>query len=287
MDPVWGKRLLERQREEATGAMIYDHLADIVPEPKNREILKKISQLERSHYDFWKGMTKREAPASKLKVFLLVWLSKFLGLSFGIKLIERLEEANMKALLTMKGCLPGIEAILKEEEEFEHDLLGLIEEDRLKYTSDIVLGLSDALIELTGVLAGLTLALGASRLIASVALITGLAASMSMAASQYLSSREEVGKNPLKSGLLTGFAYVLAVSLLILPFLLMSNPILSLAFSFALVVLIIASFTFYISIAKDLPFKPRFFEMCGVCFGVAVLNFGVGRLIKVWGGVEV
>jgi VIT1/CCC1 family predicted Fe2+/Mn2+ transporter len=287
MDAVWEKRLLERQREEATGAMIYAQLAGIVHGPKNQEILKKISQVERSHYDFWKGITERETPASRVKVFLLAWLVKLLGLSFGIKLIERLEEANMQALLTMKGRLPGIETILQEEEEFEHDLLGLIEEDRLKYTSDIVLGLSDALIELTGVLSGLTLALGASRSISSVALITGLAASMSMAASQFLSSRDEEGKSSLKSGLLTGLAYVLAVTLLVLPFLLMKNPLLSLGVSFVLVVLIIASLTFYVSVAKDLPFKPRFFEMCTVCLGVAVLNFGVGRLVKATVGFEV
>lgn len=287
MDTVLEKRLLERQKEEVTGAMIYARLSDIVPEPKNQEVLKKIAQVELSHYNFWKSMTKREVSPSRLKVFLLTWAARLLGLSFGIKLIERLEEANMQALLSLKGSLPGIDSLIQEEEEFEHAILGLIEEDRLKYTSDIVLGLSDALIELTGVLAGLTLALGASRPIASVALITGLAASMSMAASQYLSSREEEGKNSLKSGLLTGFAYVLAVILLILPFLLLANPYLSLGLSFGLVVLIVASFTFYISVAKDLPFKPRFFEMCGVCLGVAILNFGVGRLVKATMGFEV
>jgi len=217
----------------------------------------------------------------------LTWIARVFGLSFGIKLIERVEESNMRALIELKAGIPEIERMIQEEEAFEHALLGLIEEDRLKYTSDIILGLSDALIELTGVLAGLTLALGNPKTIASVALITGLAASMSMTASQYLSAREEEGKNAVKSGLLTGFAYVLTVTMLIFPFFLLTNPFVSLGLSFALVVLIVAAFAFYTSVAKDLPFRRRFLEMCTVCLSVAILNFGIGKAVKHYIGVDI
>ena len=290
MAELLAKRLLERQREEVTGSKIYANLARVVPEPKNKEVLKKIAAVERSHYDFWKRLTNKDVAPSRLKVFFLTWIARIFGLSFGIKLIERVEESNMRALIELKAGIPEIaeiERMIQEEEEFEHALLGLIEEDRLKYTSDIILGLSDALIELTGVLAGLTLALGNPKTIASVALITGLAASMSMTASQYLSAREEEGKNAVKSGLLTGFAYVLTVTMLIFPFFLLTNPFVSLGLSFALVVLIVAAFAFYTSVAKDLPFKNRFLEMCTVCLSVAVLNFGIGKAVKHYIGVEI
>lgn len=287
MTDLLDKRLLERQREEATGSKIYANLARTVPEPKNKEILKKIASVELVHYDFWKRLTNKDVAPSRLKVFFLTWVARIFGLSFGIKLIERIEESNMRALLELKAGIPEIGRMIQEEEEFEHALLDLVEEDRLKYTSDIILGLSDALIELTGVLAGLTLALGNPQTIASVALITGLAASMSMTASQYLSAREEQGKNAIKSGLLTGFAYVLTVTLLIFPFFLLASPFVSLGLSFLLVVLIVASFAFYTSIAKDLPFKHRFLEMCTVCLSVAVLNFGIGKAVKSYIGVDI
>lgn len=287
MTELLNKRLLERQREEATGSKIYANLARIVPEPKNREILQKIASVELVHYDFWKRLTNKDVAPSRFKVFFLTWVARIFGLSFGIKLIERIEESNMRALLELKAGIPEIGRMIQEEEEFEHALLDLVEEDRLKYTSDIILGLSDALIELTGVLAGLTLALGNPQTIASVALITGLAASMSMTASQYLSAREEQGKSAIKSGLLTGFAYVLTVTLLIFPFFLLASPFVSLALSFLLVVLIVASFAFYTSIAKDLPFKHRFLEMCTVCLSVAVLNFGIGKAVKSYIGVDI
>jgi VIT1/CCC1 family predicted Fe2+/Mn2+ transporter len=287
MAELLAKRLLERQREEVTGSKIYANLARVVPEPKNKEVLKKIAAVERSHYDFWKRLTNKDVAPSRLKVFFLTWIARIFGLSFGIKLIERVEESNMRALIELKAGIPEIERMIQEEEEFEHALLGLIEEDRLKYTSDIILGLSDALIELTGVLAGLTLALGNPKTIALVALITGLAASMSMTASQYLSAREEEGKNAVKSGLLTGFAYVLTVTMLIFPFFVLTNPFVSLGLSFALVVLIVAAFAFYTSLAQDLPFKRRFLEMCTVCLSVAVLNFGIGKAVNHYIGVEI
>ena len=41
----------------------------------------------------------------------------------------------------------------------ESALLQLLDEEKLRYTGSIVLGLNDVLVELTGALAGLTLAL--------------------------------------------------------------------------------------------------------------------------------
>jgi len=42
-------------------------------------------------------------------------------------------------------------------------------------------------------------------------------------------------------------------------------------------ILIILVFNFYISVAKDLPFKQRFFEMAGISLGVAVISFIIGH----------
>jgi hypothetical protein len=120
-------------------------------------------------------------------------------------------------------------------------------------------------VELTGALAGFTLALQNTRLIALSGLITGIAASLSMAASEYLSTRsEETRKNPVRAALYTGIAYVLTVSLLILPYLLFQNYYLDLAISLITAVAIIAVFNFYISIARGEPFRRRFVEMAGL-----------------------
>jgi len=46
-------------------------------------------------------------------------------------------------------------------------------------------------------------------------------------------------------------------------------------------------FTFYISVAKDIPFTKRFSEMAAISLGVAALSFGVGFLIRVLFSVEI
>ena len=54
-----------------------------------------------------------------------------------------------------------------------------------------------------------------------------------------------------------------------------------------IVVLIIALFNYYISVAKDLKFKSRFLEMACISLGVAALSFVVGLLVKNVLGVDI
>jgi VIT1/CCC1 family predicted Fe2+/Mn2+ transporter len=152
----------------------------------------------------------------------------------------------------------------------------------------VVLGLNDALVELTGALAGLTLALQNTQFIALTGLITGIAAALSMGASEYLSTKsEDTAQNPLKAALYTGSAYVVTVMILILPYLLLGNYYLCLLLTLTGAVLIIAFFNYYISVAKAVPFKKRFFEMAGLSLGVALFSFFIGFLIRLFLGVDV
>jgi len=151
-----------------------------------------------------------------------------------------------------------------------------------------VLGLNDALVELTGALAGLTLALQNARLIAMAGLITGIAASLSMAASEYLSTKTEGdGKNPRKAAIYTGFAYICTVLLLILPYLVIPNLYGSLAITLAIAVGIIFAFTYYLSVAKDQPLKKHFLEMAGLSLSVALFSFGIGYVIRLLFGIDI
>ncbi|MFO7611507.1 MAG: VIT1/CCC1 transporter family protein, partial [Clostridia bacterium] len=151
----------------------------------------------------------------------------------------------------------------------------------------VVLGLNDALVELTGALAGFTFAFQNTRLIALTGLITGISASLSMAASEYLSTKQEGGTNALKASIYTGIAYVLTVIFLIMPFLLITNPFISLAVTLFMAVLIIFFFNYYISVAKDHDFRKRFLEMAGISLGVAGISFLIGVLIKQFINVEI
>jgi VIT1/CCC1 family predicted Fe2+/Mn2+ transporter len=178
--------------------------------------------------------------------------------------------------------------IAHDEDAHEKQLIAMIEEEKLDYVGSIVLGLNDALVELTGALAGFTFAMQNTKLIALAGLITGIAASFSMAASEYLSQRSEgEGDTALKSAVYTGFAYVTTVVLLILPYLIFDHFMVCLGFTLMIAVSIIFLFNYYIAVAKDLNFKARFFEMVFISMGVSAITFLIGVLIRMFVNIEI
>lgn len=276
------------QRLEITEHNIYARLARSASSPENREVLERISQDELKHAQDWAQYTKKDIQPDRWAIWKYYWISKVFGFTFGIKLMEHGEEKAQGNYAMLKGVIPEIDKWIRDENQHEEMLLGMLDEERLQYAGSVVLGLNDALVELTGALAGLTLALQNTELIALSGLITGIAASMSMAASEYLSTRsEESTKHPVRAAVYTGIAYVITVALLILPYLLFSNYYLDLALVLVTALLIIAGFNYYISVAKDEPFRERFAEMSILSFGVAAISFGMGYLIRQWLGVEV
>ncbi|NLY89687.1 MAG: rubrerythrin family protein [Firmicutes bacterium] len=282
------KKLLVFQRNELTEYHIYSLLAVKAKNEANRKLLKEIAGDELAHHDFYRELTKKDLNPQWWKVFVFYWAARIFGLTFTLKLMEKGEERAQNAYMEIYEELPEVRKIAEEEEEHEHELLNLIAEEHLDYVGSIVLGLNDALVELTGTLAGLTFALQNTRLIALAGLITGIAASFSMGASEYLSTKAEgTGEQePFKSAVYTWIAYLITVAALILPYLLLTNYLLSLGITLLVGILIILFFNFYISVVKDLPFRRRFLEMTGISLGVAVLSFSIGYIIRLLLGVD-
>lgn len=276
------------QRIEITEYHIYKRLAKKVKDPKNSKILDQIADDELRHSEDWKKYTQRDIKPNMWDVWKYYLISQIFGFTFGIKLMERGEEKAQANYAELKGKIPEIDDWIQEEEIHEKKLLAMLDEERLRYVGSVVLGLNDALVELTGALAGLTLALQNVKLIALSGLIIGIAASLSMAASEYLATRsEDTNKHPVRAAIYTGVAYIITVILLVLPYLLIQNYIIDLAIALTTGVLIIAVFNYYISVAKDEPFKARFFEMAGLSLGIAVFSFVIGYFIRQWLGIEI
>lgn len=251
-------------------------------------MLEKISADELKHYRVWQKYTGQEVSPNWLKVRFYYMISRILGLTFGIKLMERGEEDAQTHYQQLKGKITEIDSFLADENAHEQALIALLDEEGLQYAGSVVLGLNDALVELTGALAGLTLAFQNTRLIALSGLITGIAAALSMATSEYLSTRsEETGKDPLKAAFYTGVAYIFTVMILILPYLVLENYYLCLLLALVAAVVIIAAFNYYVSVAKDQPFRARFLEMALLSLGVAALSFVLGYFIRSALGVEI
>ena len=281
-------QLKKDQQNEITASAVYNKAAKMFGDTHNATVLKNIAKDEMAHYLRLKEFTGCEMRPEKFKVILFLFISRIFGMTFGLKLLEIDEDKAVN--IDYKGLeeyIPGISTIVEQEEEHEKQLIGMIHEEKLNYIGSIVLGLNDALVELTGTLAGLSFAFQNTRIIALSGFITGIAASFSMAASQYLSSKADGEEEPLKSSIYTGIAYIVTVILLVIPYLIFSNYLVCLASTLTISVLIILLFNYYVSVAKDVPFKKRFFEMAGISLAVALFSFGIGVLVRLVFGVEI
>ena len=277
------------QQCETDEHKIYHNISDFVKEPANKATLERIANEEYAHSKIWEGYTGVTLKPRGLKVFWYTFLARIFGYTFAIKLMENGENSASKAYDELIEQVPEAAQISKDEQEHENALIDMLDEERMQYVGAMVLGLNDALVELTGTLAGLTFALCDNRLVALSGLITGVSATFSMTASSYLSAKSDGDENALKSSAYTGIMYLITVALLVLPYLVFPRDyyIQALGFMLVVVTLIIFGFNYYISVAKSLNFKQRFTEMFLISGSVAILSFVVGLLVKNWLGIDV
>ena len=277
------------QQNELTESVIYEKIAAFAKGEENKQTLLRLAREEKAHYLIWQKYTGLDMKPESFQVFKYTMIARILGFTFAVKLMERGEEnAQVEYELLAKEVAES-SAIRQQEEEHEHALLAMLDEERLQYVGSMVLGLNDALVELTGSLAGFAFALQNTRLVALSGLIVGISATFSMASSEFLAARSEGRTDALKSCSYTGIAYLLTVIALIAPYLIFPAEMFipALLCMLGMVILIIAGFTYYTSVAQDQPFKSRFLEMALISVGVAVVSFIVGILAKMFLGVDV
>lgn len=281
------KDFIRFQRNEITESILYERLSSIEKDAHNSQTLKLIAAEEKSHYNILKKYTGKDVAPDYKRIARFYFLARTLGLTFAIKLMESGEESahcNYEKYVNF----PDLQRLAREEEVHERKLIALINEERLEYMGSVVLGLNDALVEFTGALAGFTLALSDSRLIALTGSITGIAAALSMASSEYLSTKSEGDekKHPVKAAVYTGIAYLITVVTLVTPFILISNVIIALGVMLSMALIIIGLFNYYYSVARGESFRKRFTEMAVLSFSVAGISFLIGYLLKTFTGID-
>lgn len=286
LQPKLREEILFFQKNEITEHHIYKKLGEM--DEVNKELFIRLSQDELRHYQILRRYSGKDVAPDKWKYFKTLLLAKLFGVTFATKLMEQGEETAQSAYEAMFPFIPESVTIRKEEEEHEAELLRTIDEDKLKYVDSMVLGLNDALVELLGTLAGLTLALKQTKLIGLAGSVTGIAAALSMMSSEYLSKKaEKTTTSPLKAAIYTGIAYFITLLILVLPFFLFSQWFISLIFSISGSMLLLFFFTFFLSVVEEIPLRRRFSEMAIIGLGVAGLSFIIGYLLKVLLNVEV
>ncbi|MGC8987331.1 MAG: VIT1/CCC1 transporter family protein [Infirmifilum sp.] len=275
--------------DELFDSILYLEMSKREKKPENKQLLMKMSEQERAHYEFWKlfsgevRLTTRDF--ARLRLFIL--LSRVLGKVFTIKYLERHEG---KVVAEYRGILESgaleedkkviLEKIIEDEVEHETSLTNQLEEFAVKHLGAIALGMSDAIIELSGVHAGF-LGYTASSVTTGIAgLIVGVSASMSMSAAAYLQSKQEKGKSPGTTAIVTGLMYMLTVILLTAPFLAGLPLLHALVLSLILAFIVLAIFSFYSAVIMDRAFLRDYVENIGIIFLVVAIGYFFGEWVK-------
>ena len=160
----------------------------------------------------------------------------------------------------------------------------MIDEENLNYMGSMVLALNNSIQEFSGIAAGLTFALQTSaRAIGVTVLISGLAATLAMSASEYLSQKAEAEptedrrRKPWRAVLYAGGIYLFIVLTIVVPYFLIRDRHAALAVALCGVGLILTVFTFFMAVVKGLRYRKVLLEALAVALAVVVASFLIGR----------
>ena len=146
------------------------------------------------------------------------------------------------------------------------------------YRGSIILGMHDAIVSLTGLIAGLGLTFSNREVIILSCIISSITASLSMGAANYLAVKTTNRVHAIHAAIYTASAYMLTCVLLILPFFVFYHRIIAFLSVFIIAILIIYLFNF-IFYRKN-KFYKHFYEMLTICICVSVISFFIGQGAK-------
>ncbi|WP_274400699.1 VIT1/CCC1 transporter family protein [Sporolactobacillus sp. CQH2019] len=268
-------------------SMLYQYWQENPKLVHNRQVYAKLAGVERQMIRILQAEDIHSNIHSLFNV--TVFVARLLGFTFVTQWLMRKKERRIRRLSVSNDGL-SLEKIgeIRSLVASEKELIGQLKESRLDFVGAIILGMNDALVEITGSVAGFTLSMSNSMMIAIAGLIAGIAASLSMGASEFMAERSEGNiKKAATAAIYTGFSYIFTVVLLVLPFFLVPNNqyILALLITVMISVSIIFIFSYYMDVAKKIGFKQRFWEMAIICLGVSALTFFIGFVVKTYFGV--
>lgn len=282
-------KALKQQQNEIDDFTIYTMLSNNEKNEANKLIFQRIAYEEKGHYLYLKSFTNTEILPRRYVVIFYLILAKLLGISFTLKFLEKREEGAKQFYKELMLIDEKARDVYEQEMHHEIELIDMLHDKKLLYAGAIVLGMNDALVELTGTLSGIALAFDRSVVVGVTGLIMGVAAALSMAGSAYLESKE----NPIQDvkaviySLYTGISYIITTALLVFPFFICDSIAIAIFWMFTGAMFAILLYNFYISVAKDLSFWKRVREMSIITFGVAIISFCIGYFVKYFFGINI
>jgi VIT1/CCC1 family predicted Fe2+/Mn2+ transporter len=280
--------------DEFADFTLYDRLAKRVANNSSfAEVLRQLSTTERRHYDFWKRYVPDAKPKfSRVKLYLILFFQTVFGLTFAVRYLERHESVVLKQYRSVEGVIPqedkvAFQEIIADEEKHEREFRGRVESSSVRYISFVVLGLADALVEITGIHAG-SLGIYNSTEIAGLAgVIAGGAASLAMASAAFAQAKQGFQGSAKLSAVYTGVSYFVTAVILASPYFLTKSLVDALTASLFLAVVILALATYYSSVISYKPFRRDFVEILLIMFAVTAALYFFGYFIRDLTGITI
>lgn len=280
--------------DEYADYVLYDRLSMRVGKKTSfAEALSQLSATEKRHYEFWKRFLPREeAKFSKGKLYLMLLLQRIFGITFAVRYLERHESSVIKEYKSVASLIPAgdreaFDEMLRDEEQHENEFSNRVESSSVRYISFVVLGLADALVEITGIHAGSLGIYNVTEIAGLAGIIAGGAASLAMASAAFAQAKQGFQGSARLSAVYTGVSYFITAVILAAPYFLTRVMVNALSSSLALAVVILALATYYSSVVAGKPFTRDFVEILLIMFGVTVVLYLFGSFIRIETGITI
>jgi len=293
VNPDLAKLAAESAADEYADGAVYKALSRRERNPEFKKALENIASGEQSHYEFWKTYAPdAKVSAKRLRLYVILLLRFTLGLTFTLKFMERHEGKLHERYRRIAESIPSEDKArfteMMESEEGQEDLLiGKIHEDRVKYMSFIVLGLADAVVEISGIHAGSLGIYGETRLAGLAGIIAGMAASIAMGTAAYAQAKQGFQGSAKWSAIYTGVSYMVTAVFLALPYFLTGSQSAALTASLVIGVMLVATMTFYDNVISARPFKRQFGEIAGIILAASLALFIIGTVVGQYLGIRI
>lgn len=183
----------------------YNALAERERDPELRAVLRRIAGIELKHSTFWQSLLERrnvavpQARTSPIRLAGLRVLQRFVSSAF---LVSALELGESGAFNKYLECLRHAELSEPERDqlraivldEIEHEMTFRRESSKLGMSNvrDYVLGMNDGLVEILGVVTGLSAVYAGNPLAVGLSgVVVGVAGAMSMGIGAFISVRSQ------------------------------------------------------------------------------------------------
>ncbi len=273
--------------DEYLDFILYDRLSKRVRGNSSfSDALQQLSITEKRHYEFWKKFLPEGEPKySRAKLLLVMLFYRVFGITFAIRYLERHEYRTIEEYKSVESLVPAedradFDAVIRDEEEHEKEFSKRVESASVRYISFIVLGLADALVEISGIHAGSLGIYEVTEYAGLAGIIAGGAASLAMASAAFAQAKQGFQGSARLSAVYTGVSYFVTAIFLATPYFLTHVMVYALGASLVLAVIILAMATYYSSVISGKAFPREFAEILAILFAATVALFFFGNFIR-------